>query len=132
MSKKEVLASVLAVLSANGVAGNVVAEITALLEPKKGGAPIDINEIAKFEDGVLTHIMDSVTGEFMPLHDEAGNENFYAKPDTQLGWSRLSRASEKSRKEAEKAKKASTKAIMDDVLDGNITPEEARELLAAL
>ncbi|MCI4435921.1 MAG: hypothetical protein JHC33_03815 [Ignisphaera sp.] len=132
MSKKETLALVLAVLSAHKVEDKVVAEITALLEPKKGGAVLDINEIAKFEDGELTHIMDSVTGEFMPLHDEDGNENFYAKPDTQLGWSRLSRASEKARKEAEKAKKASTKAIMDDVLDGNITPEEAKELLAAL
>ena len=132
MSKKETLALVLAVLSAHKVEDKVVAEITALLEPKKGGAVLDINEIAKFEDGELTHIMDSVTGVFMPLYDEDGNENFYAKPDTQLGWSRLSRASEKARKEAEKAKKASTKAIMDDVLDGNITPEEAKELLAAL
>ena len=66
----------------------------------------------------------------IPVFDAEGNPNFYEKPDTELGWSRFSKAAEKSRKDREKTFKATEKAVFADVMGGVITPEDAKALMA--
>ena len=86
-------------------------------------------EIVLCEDGTNTHILDSVFNAWVPLHDDAGEPNFYEKPDTELGWSRFSRAAEKARKDAEKQFKATEKATFADVMAGDLAPEDAKEIM---
>ena len=83
------------------------------------------------DEGNITHILDSVFSVYLPVFNEDGEPNFYEKPDTELGWSRYSRAAEKVRKEATKAFKATEKAVLKDLIDGEITSDEAKAQLEA-
>jgi hypothetical protein len=130
-TKKEVFESALAICEELNLGDEAVAKFTELLEPKKGGAQFNIEDVVqRDEDGQITHILDSVFNVMVPVYDADGEANFYAKPDTELGWSRFSKAAEKSRKDREKAFKATEKAVFADVMAGAITPEEAKELMA--
>jgi len=131
MTKLETYEAGLAICNELDLGEAAIAKFTELLKPKKGGAQFNIEDVTTFdENGVLTHILDSVFNVLVPVFDDEGNENFYAKPDTELAWSRFSKAAEKSRKDREKAFKATEKAVFADVMGGDITPEEAKELMA--
>ena len=130
-TKKEIFESALVICEELELGEDAVKAFTELLEPKKGGAQFNIEDVTIMdENGVITHILDSVFNVMVPVFDDEGNENFYAKPDTELAWSRFSKAAEKSRKDREKAFKATEKAVFADVMGGDITPEEAKELMA--
>ncbi len=91
---------------------------------------MDINDVACFnEDGEPTYIFCSYLKKWVPVFNEDGEPNFYEKPDSQLGWSRVSRVGEKARKEAEKRYKATKEAVLSDLLEGAITQEEAKAKL---
>ena len=136
---KTVREEVVAVLTegnvAKPVAEKVVAIIDNYLEPKKGGATVNIEEVVKRDsNGKITHILDSASGIFLP----ATIENFYEaknggiKISEELSLKRQSRVAEKIRKEFEKTLKASKAAIMDDVLNGKLTPEAGKAKIASL
>ena len=129
-TKKEIFDSAIELCTAHEASEALIAGLTLLLEPKKGGAHFDIEEISvKDESGELTHIFDSVIKLWVPIFDEEGEPNFYDKPDTELGWSRFTRVSEKLRKDAEKAFKASKDGVFSDLMAGDITQEEAQEIM---
>ena len=130
-TKKEIFASAIEICNELNLGEAAIARFTTLLEPKKGGAQFSIEDVTMTDDeGTITHILDSVFGAFVPVFDEEGNENFYAKPDTELGWSRFSKAAEKSRKDREKTFKATEKAVFADVMAGVVTPEDAKVVMA--
>jgi len=131
-TKKEIYLSAIEICNDLELGEDAIAKFTALLEPKKGGAAFNIEDVTTVDDqGVITHILDSIFNVMVPVYDEAGEPNFYAKPDTELGWSRFSKAAEKSRKDREKAFKATEKAVFADVMAGAISPDEAKELMEA-
>ena len=130
-TKKEVFESAMAICTELELGDEAVKQFTDLLEPKKGGAAFNIDDVVtRDEDGVITHILDSVFNVMVPVYDAEGEANFYAKPDTELGWSRFSKAAEKSRKDREKTFKATEKAVFADVMSGAVSPDEAKELMA--
>jgi len=129
-TKLEIYSSAMELCEAQGASETLVAGLTALLEPKKAGAQFVLEDIAVIVDGVASHILDSVLKVWVPVFDEEGNENFYAKPDTELGWSRFSKAAEKQRKDNEKTFKATKDAVLSDLMAGNIDAEEAQATMA--
>jgi len=102
--------------------------IDTYLEPKKGGAQVDLETVVKRDkDGNITHIQDTASKVFLP----ATVENFYEAKNggievNGVALKRQSRLAEKIRKEFEKTIKASEKSIMQDVLEGVIKPEEGK------
>jgi len=117
---------------AQPVKENVLGVLTKYLEPKKGGARVNIEDVVKRDkDGNITHILDASGVAFLP----ATIENFYEAKNggievaEGLRLKRLSRLGEKLRKESEKVIRTSEKAIMEDVLNGKITPEEGKAKL---
>lgn len=126
-TKKEVFAAAIEICTELELGEQAVAAFTELLEPKKGGAQFNIEDVTRCDDnGEITHILDSVFNAWLPTYDADGEPTFYEKPDTELGWSRFSRAAEKARKDREKAFKATEKAVFTDVMGGVITPDEAK------
>jgi len=131
-TKKEVFESALELCEDLKLGGDAIARFTVLLEPKRGGAQFNIEDVTTIDaDGTITHILDSVFNVMVPVFDEEGNENFYSKPDTELGWSRFSKAAEKSRKDREKTFKATEKGVFADLMAGAIEPDDAKELMVA-
>jgi len=119
---------------AKNVAEKVLKVIDTYLEPKKGGMTVNLEDVViRDKEGNITHIQDSISGVFLP----ATTEYFYeAKTGgievNGVALRRHSRAAEKIRKEFEKTIKASEKAIMQDVLDGKLKPEEGKAKIEAL
>jgi hypothetical protein len=131
MTKKEQLALVLEVCAKHKASAELTSALTELLAPKAGGATINIDEVTKKDSsGKITHIMCSVSGKFLP----ATEEYFYADKAGKgiNGLKRLSRQAEAIRKQYTKTVSVSEKAIMADVIDGKIKPEEAKAKLAKI
>ena len=129
MSKIETFNKVVEILDAHNANKNLRAALISLLEPKKGGSSINVEDVyvAKAQDG-KAYLQCSVSGKWM----EATAENFYedaSETNKFGGLKRLSRAAESARKHAIAAKKATEKAVMTDLLAGVITKEEAQATL---
>jgi septum formation topological specificity factor MinE len=120
---------------AKAVRNDVIEVVNKYTEPKKGGMTVDLETVVKRDDeGNITHILDASGVAYLP----ATVENFYEAKNggievaEGLKLKRVSRLGEKIKKASEKAKKASEKAIMQDVLDGVVTPEEGKAKLAEI
>ena len=132
MSKIETFNKVVEILDAHNANKNLRAALISLLEPKKGGSSINVEDVyvAKAQDG-KAYLQCSVSGKWM----EATAENFYedaAETNKFGGLKRLSRAAESARKRAIATKKATEKAVMTDLLAGVITKEQAQTTLDAV
>lgn len=136
-SKSDIFISALAILAKYNVPETkpLYVELKELLEPKKGGNAVDINEIAKLnETGQVLEIKCSLSGVWLP----ATTENFYNEKDSKLvnvdgiGLSRHSREGYKVKSDFAKTIKASKDAITADVMNEVITPAEGKERMAAL
>lgn len=134
-TKKEIHATVtneVAVLcTAEGVEESTVEKLMAILDsnlaPKPGGATVKLEDVYNEEDDT---ILCSVSGVWLP----ATEEYFYAEKVEGKGikgLKRLSRQAESIRKTAIKVLNATEKAIMADVLAGEMTPEDGKEALEA-
>jgi len=119
------------VLNYDEAAKNAVLNIIdKYLKPKKGGLTIDLETIVKRDkNGNITHIKDILSGIFLP----ATIENFYEAKDGSgievkegLRLKRLSRHSERIRKKHKQNIKKEVDKIMEEVLEGKITSEEAK------
>ena len=130
-TKKEICASALEVCAKHKASPELTKAIEELLAPKAGGATINIDEVTKKDaNGKITDIMCSVSGKFLP----ATKEFFYEDKEGKgiAGLKRLSRQAESIRKTFTKTLNASEKAIMADVIEGAMKPEEAKSKLATL
>jgi len=98
------------------------------LEPKAGGASVNIEDVTKTNDkGEITEIQCSVSGVFLPATAEYFYEDKAGKGIN--GLKRLSRQAESIRKQHLKTIATTEKAIMVDVLDGKMTPEQGKAKL---
>ena len=142
-TKKEIFETVTAATTALceqfGTDAEFNAELNAILTknlaPKNGGVSLNIDEVThKDEDGNITEIMCSVSGVFLPAtkeffyEDKTGKSPLIGLDGVPL--KRLSRQAESIRKAFIKSVSATEKAVMTDVLDGRLTPEEAKEKIA--
>ena len=101
------------------------------LAPKSGGASVNIDEVTKKDaDGNITHILCSVSGKFLPATKEYFYEDKAGKGIN--GLKRLSRQAEAIRKQFTKVINTSEKAVMADVLDGEMTVDEGKAKLQEL
>lgn len=130
-TKKDIFEQAIAIARENKASDKLIEALTVLLEPKRGGAQFTLEEVAVTNAaGEVTHILDSVFNKWVPVFDAEGEPAFYEKPDTELGWSRFSRAAEKARKDAEKIYKATKEAVFKDLMTAEISAEEAKDLMA--
>lgn len=127
MTKTELFNKVSEVLELHNVKKGAREEILALLEVKKGGAQLDVNEVAVFDaEGVITHLLDINSGMWFPIELPEGGSAFFPKEGSVLGFARYHRLTDKLRLQTLKQIKASKEGILNDVLAGVITVDEAK------
>lgn len=137
MTKQEMFDKAKEILAKHGVNEDTAlyADIVALLEPKKGGAAIDVDSIVRRDaDGNIVELQCRLSGKWLPANlvnftvdkgskiVNAAGEELYT----------VSRQAQKIRAEFAKALKASQDAIRDDVLNEVITPAEGKAKIAEL
>lgn len=139
-TKKEIFASTLGAVMAfcedNNVSGKVTKGLESILTenlaPKTGGASINLDEVTvKDDEGNVVEIMCAASGVFLP----ATPEYFYEEKDETKGINGLkrhSRQAEQIKKSFTKQNKASQAAIMDDILEADVSTPEGQELVATL
>lgn len=135
-TKKEILASVLAVLAAHEANEQMTAEIKTLLEPKTGGKTVDLSEVTTVDKkGQVLTMEDSISGVWL----EATLENFYEDKTGKgivgtdgASLKRVSKIAYSLQTKAKKALAASKQGIFDDVLEGNLAPEDGKAKIAEL
>lgn len=107
----------------------------AHLAPKAKGMSINLDEVTKKDaNGKVTHILCSVSGKWLPATKEYFYEDKSGKGIEGADGSRLkrlSRQAESIRKQYLKQLQTTEKAIMADVLDGKLTPEQGKAKLEA-
>ena len=132
MTKKETFAAVIALCEEHKAPKTLVAALTEVLEPKGGGPVMDIEAVTKKdEQGNIVEIQCSLSGVFLP----ATEEYFYADKSGKSklnGLKRNSRQADKIKKAHEKQVSTSEKAIMEDMLSGDLKPEEATKKVVKL
>jgi hypothetical protein len=132
-SKKEIFDSAMEICTKHKVAAKFVAELTDLLEPKSGGASIDLSTVTKVDgNGNVTHIQCSLSDVWLPansefFYDDKSGKGIQGTDGSML--KRVSKQGEAIRKQYQKSIAASEKAIMTDVLNGDIKPEEGKAKL---
>ena len=127
-SKKELFASAMELCEAHGASNELVSGLTDLLAPKAGGATVNVEEVYNESEDLL---LCSVSGAWLPATEEYFYEDKSGKSQFN-GLKRLSRQAESIRKTFIKTQRVSETAIMNDVLDGAITPEDGKEMVADL
>jgi hypothetical protein len=136
MTKKELYTKSVEIMDKYGINAECRAELVELLEPKKGGvSSINIEEITETDaNGNITSIKCALCDMFLP----ATLEYFYEDKDSKIvnaegiGLNRKSRQDKQIKREAERTYKASKEAIVTDLLDGNISQEEAKSAIDGL
>ena len=127
MTKTELHSQVSAVLEKYNVKQSAREEILALLEVKKGGVKANPEEFTVFNaDGSQAFIQCAVTGLWFAVN----SDNFYLSEGVVKY--RTSKHGERLKKELVKANKASKDAILNDVINGVITPEQGKAAVEAL
>lgn len=127
MTKSELFQSVSEVLEKYNVKQTAREEILALLEVKKGGIKANPEEFTVFNaDGSQAFILCAVTGLWFAVNAD----NFYLSEGVVKY--RTSKHGERLKKELVKANKASKDAILNDVINGVITPEQGKEAVEGL
>ena len=128
-TKKKLNATVIALCTQHKAPEALTKALDELTRLGKGGVSVNVEDVfvVKAKDG-KAYLQCSVSNLWM----EATVENFYedAFENNKFGGlKRLSRAVEFVRKKAIGIKKATEKAVMDDLLGGSITREEANKKL---
>ena len=127
-TKKEIFAAAIVLCETHKASDELVKGLTDLLEPKAGGAKVNVEDVYNEAEGTL---LCSVSNVWLPAtldffyEDKSGKSQFN-------GLRRLSRQAESIRKTHTKTVAASEKAIMSDVLDGVISPEDGKAKVEAI
>jgi hypothetical protein len=136
MKKSEVFERVQAICAAHNLPAEVVAQLNELLEPKNAGRSFNWDDIVrKDENGNVVEMQCALSGVWLP----ADSLHFYASRDGKgvvgtdgVLLQKVSKQGENARKAYQKAYNASKNALMDDVLNGVISNEEAKAKLEEL
>ena len=127
-TKKEIFALAMVLCEQEGASEALIKGLTDLLAPKTGGAKVNVEDVFNADENLLQC---SVSGVWLPATAEYFYEDKSGKSPFN-GLRRLSRQAESIRKTFDKQLKASKNAIMADVLDGVISPEEGKERVEEL
>ena len=142
MTKSELYANVTEAVTAHfdgEMPKGLDAVLSAHLAPKVGGgSAVNLDEVTrKDEDGVITEILCSTSGAWLPANADTFYEDKSETPRIVgmdgKGLKRQSKAAEKLAKEFNKAKRATVAALTDDILDSDDLSEinELKEQLRA-
>lgn len=116
---------VLNVLESHNVSKKAIEAVKELMTPKKG-IPLDLDEVTKKDSaGNITEIKCSLSGVFLPATDDY----FYKKEGTTLGYDRNSKQATKLKSDHAKKVAATKSNVFNDVLAGQVSPEEAKRLV---
>ena len=136
MKKSEVFERVQAICEKYNLPTEVVTQLNELLEPKNAGRSFNWDDIVrKDENGNVIELQCALSGVWLP----ADSLHFYASRDGKgvvgtdgVVLQKVSKQGENVRKAYQKQYNASKNALMDDVLDGVISNEEAKAKLEQL
>ncbi len=137
-SKKEQFENVQEVLAKyEDIPAELVAELEEILKPKAGGKSFDIDEVTKKdEEGVITDILCSLSGLWLPADLDTFYEDKSGKgiptEDEEVTLKRVSKQGYQISTKFKKSVAASKQAVFNDVLDGELTPEDGKAKVEAL
>lgn len=134
-TKKQIWEEVQNVCTEGKVSDKVINKLEKILAPGKGGQRVDVDAITrKDENGNVTHLQCRLSGVWLPANLEYftkdTNSKIIGTDGAQLYT--ISRQAQKIKKDTAKIYAASKEAITNDLLDGNITPDEAKAKLHEL
>ena len=135
MTKAEMFKQAMAICEKFNASEELKTELASLLEPKKGGKTVNIEDIVhRDEDGNIVELQCRASGVWLPANLEyfTGDKNSKIVNAEGEKLYTISRQAQKLKSDAKKAYKASKDAITDDVLNGVIAPEDAKAALAEL
>lgn len=133
----DTVTAVTTVCAENAVKQKVQDAIIAILDtnlaPKSGGAQIDVESVVtRDSEGNVSEMVCAVSGVSLPANLDFFYEDKHGKGFAETGLRRLSRQAEGIRKVHAKTVGASEKAIMNDVMEAVLSPEDGKAKLEAL
>lgn len=130
-TKQEILDTVIATCEQFNASNKLKDALTEILKPKSAGMAVNLDEVTKKNDkGEITHIQCSVSGVFLPATADFFYEDKAGKGIN--GLKRLSRQAEGIRKTHLRTVAASEKAIVQDILDGNVDNVKGKAMIEKL
>jgi len=131
MTKKELNVAILAGLTELNATPEQLAFVDGLTKPKIGGGSSNVNDYTVYdEDGTVTHIFCVYHKKWEPVVNEDGEE--LVKPNDKIknGYTRECIEASTAWKEQTRTYKATKDGIMLDLLEGEVSPEDSKKLLA--
>lgn len=135
MTKAELFNQAMAICEKHNAEQELVEALSELLEPKKGGIRTDIEDIVRRdEDGNIVELQCRVSGVWLPANLEYFTPDKNSKIVNAEGEKlyTISRQAQKIKADTLRVFRASKEAITNDVLDGIISPEDAKAQIEAL
>lgn len=133
MTKTETWENVQTILADNKVKDSVLEALRPLLEPKAGGAKVDVDSVViRDGEGNIVEMLCSLSGVSLPATADYFYEDKTGEGFGGTGLKRLSIQAEKARKEHAKSIKASKEAIKEDLYAGEIDVATAKDMEANL
>ena len=132
-SKKEIFESAIKICVEHKVNKSFIAALTVLLEPKSGGGSVDLTTVTKVDGkGQVLEIECSLAKVYLPatsvfFYDDKSGKGIKGTDGSML--KRVSKQGETIRKQHSKVLAATEKAIMADVLNGDMKPEAGKAKL---
>lgn len=132
MTKKKMNELVLQACADHGASEELTKILDDLTRPKVGGSS-QVSDYTCFgEDGNPEYIFCTYHNKWEPLVDDEGVQVFAADAKSKNGYRRSCIVGEKQWSDQAKIFRASEKAVITDVLDGKLTPEDGKAKIAEL
>jgi len=129
MTKKAIFEAVVELIK-DEVSEEVLAKVSDILKPKVGGGKSTPEDYTVFDaEGNPVYIFCTVHKKWEPLVDDEGELLFKEDKNSKNGYRRYCIAGDKQWQARAKAFKATKEAVMGDLLEGEITNDEAKKLI---
>jgi len=131
MTKKELNEQVITLCTQHEASEELTAALNELTKPKVGGGSADVNDYTVFDtDGNVTHVYCTYHKQWEPVADEAGEMLFKTNDKVKNGFDRECTEATASWRAESKVFKATKDGAIQDLLDGNISNDEAKDIIA--
>jgi len=121
---------VVALCTKHEASEELTAALNELTKPKVGGGSADVNDYTVFDaDGTVTHIFCTYHKKWEPVADEAGDSLFKVNEKVKNGYERECTEATASWRNESKVFKATKDGAIQDLLDGNIGNDEAKDII---
>lgn len=132
MTKQKLHEEVMSLCAKYKVSEEFTSKLSELTEPKTAGAAKVEDYVVFGEDGQPVFILCNTHKVWEPVFDEDGKPRFKKDEKSKSGYFRDCQEGIKEFRKARKMVEDSKTAIMNDVLDGKIQPEEGKQALAEI